>query len=134
MRLSLIMLVSYPRFELPEFFDQPIGACEGRQAARTELRNLSTSTLRRLLSPDSDCAAERTWVEAEPVSEAPRCTSTMLAETCWVPWAACCTLREISCVAAPCSSTAEAIVEAISDSFSMVPLISLIALTESWVA
>ena len=42
----------------------------------------------------------------EPVSLAPRCTSVMLEETCWVPWAACCTLREISCVAAPCSSTA----------------------------
>jgi hypothetical protein len=25
-------------------------------------------------------------------------------ETCLVPCAACCTLREISCVAAPCSS------------------------------
>jgi hypothetical protein len=39
----------------------------------------------------------------------------MLEETCWVPWAACCTLREISCVAAPCSSTAAAMVEAISE-------------------
>ena len=47
-----------------------------------------------------------------------------------MPWAACCTLREISCVAAPCSSTAAAMVEEISDSFSMVPLISLIAVTE----
>jgi hypothetical protein len=51
-----------------------------------------------------------------------------------VPWAACCTLREISWVAAPCSSTAAAIVEEMSDSFSMVPEISLIALTDSWVA
>jgi hypothetical protein len=51
-----------------------------------------------------------------------------------VPCAACCTLREISCVAAPCCSTAAAMAEEISDSFSMVPLISLIAFTESWVA
>ena len=87
-----------------------------------------------MLSPDSDCAAESTCEEAEPVSLAPRCTSVMLEETCWVPCAACCTLREISCVAAPCSSTAAAMVEAISDSLSMVPLISLIASTDSWVA
>ena len=51
-----------------------------------------------------------------------------------MPWAACCTLREISCVAAPCSSTAAAIVDAISDSRSMVPLIAWIAFTDSWVA
>jgi hypothetical protein len=42
------------------------------QAARTEFRNLPTSSLRRLLSPDSDCAAESTCEEAEPVSLAPR--------------------------------------------------------------
>jgi hypothetical protein len=58
----------------------------------------------------------------------------MLEETCWVPWAAGCTLREISWVAAPCSSTAAAMVDEISDSFSMVPLISLIAFTDSCVA
>src|ERR1700738_1944072 len=101
------------------------------QAALTELRNLPTSSLRRLLSPDSDCAAERTCEEADPVSLAPRCTSVMLDETCWVPCAACWTLRAISRVAAPCSSTAAAMVEEISDSFSMVPLISLIAPTDS---
>src|SRR3954470_10434932 len=104
------------------------------QAARTVSRNLPTSSLRRLLSFDSICAADSTCEEDEPVSLAPRCTSTMLEETSWVPWAACCTLREISCVAAPCSSTAAAMAEEISDSFSMVPLISRIALTESWVA
>src|SRR5450432_1733012 len=104
------------------------------QAALTALRNLPTSSLRRLLSPDSDCAAERTCEEADPVSLAPRCTSVMLEETCWVPWAACCTLREISWVAAPCSSTAAAMVEEISDSLSMVPEISLIAFTDSLVA
>src|SRR5438874_13724445 len=108
-----------------------VDAC---QAARTELRNLPTSSLRRLESPDSDRAADRTWLDADPVSLAPRCTSVMLEETCWVPWAACCTLREISCVAAPCSSMAAAMVDDISDSFSMVALISLMALTDSCVA
>ena len=100
------------------------------QAARTEFKNLPTSSLRRLESVDSDCAEESTCEDAEPVSLAPRCTSVMLEDTCWVPCAACCTLREISCVAAPCSSTAAAMVEEISDSFSIVALISLIALTE----
>src|SRR6266700_1628596 len=104
------------------------------QAARTASRNLLTSVLRRSLSLDSDCAADRTCEEAEPVSVAPRCTSVMLDETCCVPCAACCTLRDISCVAAPCSSTAAAIADAISDSFSMVPEISLMAPTDSWVA
>ena len=36
----------------------------GRQAARTEFRNLPTSSLRRLLSPDSERAAESTCEEA----------------------------------------------------------------------
>jgi hypothetical protein len=58
----------------------------------------------------------------------------MLVETCVVPSAARCTFREISFVAAPCSSTAAAIDDAISDSFSMVPLMSLIAATDSCVA
>jgi hypothetical protein len=51
-------------------------------------RNFPTSTLRRLLSPDSDLADASTLEEADPVWLAPRCTSTMLAETCWVPRAA----------------------------------------------
>src|SRR5882724_3515935 len=72
----------------------PVPQSERYQAARTELRNLPTSSLRRVLSPDSDCAAESTCAEAEPVSLAPRCTSVMLDETCWVPIEACCTLRE----------------------------------------
>src|SRR6202022_649066 len=92
------------------------GNCPGSesrpcQAALTELRNLPTSSLRRLLSPDSDCAAESTGDAADPVPLAPRCTSVMFELTCMVPCAACWTLREISCVAAPCSSTAEAMVE-----------------------
>jgi len=55
------------------------------QAARTESRNLPTSSLRRLLSLDSDCAAESTCEDADPASLAPRCTSVMLEDTCWVP-------------------------------------------------
>src|ERR1700681_4308726 len=51
-------------------------------AARTELRNLPTSRLSRLLSPDSDFAAASTCDDADPVSLAPRCTSAMLEETC----------------------------------------------------
>ena len=104
------------------------------QAALTELRNLPTSSLSRLLSLDSDFAAEWTCADADPVSVAPCCTSVMLEETCCVPVAACWMLRDISCVAAPCSSTAAAIVEDISDIRPMVSPISLIAATESWVA
>src|SRR3981081_676138 len=48
----------------------------------------------------------------------------MLALTSWVPCAACWTLREISRVAAPCSSMAEAMVEQISDILPMVPPIA----------
>jgi len=78
---------------------------DSRQAARTESRNLPTSSLRRFaIAPTATAPPRAPGVEAEPVSEAPRCTSVMLAETCWVPCAACWTLREISCVAAPCSS------------------------------
>jgi hypothetical protein len=46
---------------------------------------------------------------------APRLTSVMLAATSPLSVAACCTLREISCVAAPCSSTAAAMVCEISE-------------------
>ena len=88
----------------------------------------------RSLSVDSDLAAESTCDEAEPVSEAPRCTSMMFVETSLVPCEACCTLREISWVAAPCCSTAAAIVEAISASRSIVPEISRIAPTDYCVA
>src|SRR3954464_10519278 len=50
-----------------------------REAGRTDSRNWATSSLRRVLSPDSNCAAERTCDEAVSVSVAPRCTSVMLA-------------------------------------------------------
>ena len=62
---------------------------------------------------------------------APGWTSTISEETSRVPCTACCTLREISRVAAPCSSTADAIVEQISDIRPIVPPIVLMALTDS---
>jgi Glyoxalase/Bleomycin resistance protein/Dioxygenase superfamily len=103
-------------------------------AARTVARNLTTSAFRRLFSFESSCADESTWEDAEPVSAAPRLTSAMLVAT-WVdPRAACCTLRAISWVAAPCSSMAAAIAAAISETRPIVPEISLIATTESCVA
>src|SRR3984893_5256776 len=103
-------------------------------AARTEFMNFATSCFSRLLSVDSDCAADSTCEEAPPASDAPRWTSAILASTCEVPSAARCTFREISWVAAPCSSTADAIVAEISDIRAMVAPISLIAVTESLVA
>src|SRR5262245_22857215 len=56
-------------------------------AARTESRNCVTSSFSRPLSPDRECAADRICDDADPVSEAPRCTSTTLLETCCVPCA-----------------------------------------------
>src|SRR6185437_11398448 len=105
-----------------------------RQAARTVERNFCTSAFSRLLSPESDWAEESTCDEAEPVSLDPRCTSVIFDATKVVPCEACCTLREISWVAAPCSSTADAIVDEISEIRRMVLVISRIARTELWVA
>ena len=96
--------------------------------------NFPTSRFSRLLSFDSDFAAVSTCDDAVPVSDTPRWTSEMSAAPCEVPSAARCTLREISWVAAPCSSTADAIVADISEIRPMVELISLIAPTESSVA
>src|SRR5205823_9647263 len=107
---------------------------QGFYAARTVARNLTTSAFKRLFSFESSCAEERTWEDAEPVSSALRLTSAILVATCVEPSAACCTFREISWVAAPCCSTAAAIAAAISETLPIVPLISLIASTESWVA
>jgi hypothetical protein len=50
-----------------------------------------------------------------PVSWVPRETSTMFDETSWVPDAARWTFSAISRVAAPCSSTAEAMAVAVSE-------------------
>ena len=69
--------------------------------------------MRRLLSLDSDCAADSTCEDADPVSLAPCWTWVMLELTSVVPSAACWMLRDISCVAAPCCSTAAAIVDAV---------------------
>ena len=128
LRLKRMILFFYV---VPSAMNTPIGAYV---RSLTLLRNVSTSLRSRLESRDSDWAAERTCDDAVPVSDAPRCTSAAFVETAWVPWAVCCTLRAISCVAAPCSSTAAAIAEEISESFSIVPEISLMALTESCVA
>jgi hypothetical protein len=87
-----------------------------------------------LLSRGSDLADAGTCDDADPVSDAPRLTSLMLLATCEVPCAACWTLREISCVAAPCSSTAAAIAPAIFEMRPMVSPIALIAAMESRVA
>src|SRR3954468_14238256 len=103
-------------------------------AARTVSRNLVTSILSRVLSLDSDRAEACTCADADPVSPAPRCTSRMLDDTSEVPRAALWILREISCVEAPCSSTAEAMVAQISDMREIVSPMSLIAPTDSSVA
>src|SRR5260370_41169697 len=87
---------------------------EGCYAARTVARNFTTSAFRRLFSLESNCADESTWEDAEPVSPAPRLTAAMLVATWVEPRAACCTLRAISWVAAPCSSMAAAVAAAIS--------------------
>ena len=62
----------------------------------------------------SSAAAVSTWPEARLVCCEASVTPPILAETSLVPAAACCTLREISWVAAPCSSTAEAMAVEIS--------------------
>src|SRR5581483_5843982 len=60
-----------------------------RQAARTLLRNSSTSLFSRFDSFDSDCAEDSTCEEAAPVSPAPLLTSVALLATCEDIWAAC---------------------------------------------
>src|SRR5262249_15762654 len=105
-----------------------------RQAALTVARNLSTSALSRVLCSASDLADDSTSAAPVPVIAAPLFTSEMLLATSVVPCAACWMLRVISCVAAPCSSTADAMVVAISETRLIVPPISLIALTDSCVA
>src|SRR5450756_735701 len=104
------------------------------QAARTLLRKFSTSALRLPLSFDSERADASTCAEAEPVALAPWLTRVIFSATSAVPLAASPTLRAISAVAAPCSSTVAAMVDAISEMWVMVAPISLIATTESCVA
>jgi hypothetical protein len=50
---------------------------------------------------------------ALPVSAVAADTPAMCRDTSFVPWEACCTLRAISRVAAPCCSTAAAMAEVI---------------------
>ena len=111
---------------------------EGAMRARQIRKGLDdwgfAGDLENMPTAESERAADSTCEEAVPVSVAPRCTSVMLEDTCWVPCAACCTLRAISWVAAPCSSTAAAMADEISDRRSMVEEISLIAPTDSLVA
>src|ERR1700712_712360 len=97
------------------------------QAARTSERNRLTWPARSLDCDDNCSAAPSTWLAAEPVSSAARCTPEMLELTSWVPRAASWTLREISLVADPCSSIAAAIAMPIWS-------ISAITLATFWIA
>jgi hypothetical protein len=74
-------------------------------------------------------AAVSTWPAAVPVSCAASFTPEILAATPLVPCATSWMLWEISRVAAPCSSTAAAIADAISFIWPMVPPIALMAST-----
>src|SRR6185437_11287711 len=104
------------------------------QAALTSLRKRSTSRRSASDSWESRVAASSTWVAAAPVCCAVSATPLMFSDTVLVPPAACCTLREISEVAAPCSSTAEAIVVATLLMVSMVEPMPSMAVTASPVA
>ena len=75
------------------------------------------------------CATRSTWLAALPVSSAAVVTPEMLPLTCWVPCAACSTLRAISWVAASCSSTAAAMEAEISLILPMVATIPSMAPT-----
>ena len=75
----------------------------------------------------------RTLLAASLESEAARLTPVMLDETSLVPADACSTLRAISWVAAPCSSTAAAIVAAIWSMSLMVLPMALMACAACWV-
>jgi hypothetical protein len=71
-----------PAPKRPAIADGPSSApAAGAYAARTVSRNLPTSCFSLVLSRDSVCAADSTWLDAEPVSVTPCWTSTMLDET-----------------------------------------------------
>ena len=82
-----------------------------------------------LASPDSVPAASRTLPATRPLWSAASLTPTMFDDTSCVPAEACWTLREISCVAAACSSMAAAIAAVIWSISRMVPPIDSIAWT-----
>ena len=86
-----------------------VGSVEIAHAARTVARKRPTSAARCSDWRDSSDAAPSTWLAAAPVSSAAPATPAMLCVTSPVPIAAWLTLRPISCVAAPCSSTLAAI-------------------------
>jgi len=83
-------------------------------------RKVSTSRFSAAERSVSSPAAFRTSPAALPVSAAAWLTPEMLDVTSCVPAAACCTFTAISLVAAPCSSTAEAIMAAIELTWPMV--------------
>src|SRR5260221_372367 len=103
-------------------------------AARTVARNASTSRRRRSDCFESSLAEPSTCVAAEPTCPDACVTPEMLAAISLVPRAAWLTLLAISCVAARCSSTAEAMVEAISLTRPMVARMPWMAATASLVA
>src|SRR5664279_6135170 len=78
------------------------------QAALILPRNLSTSARSAAAWRPSFSAEARTSPDTAPVSWAASFTPVILLETAFAPFAASCTLRVISRVAAPCSSTAAA--------------------------
>ena len=82
----------------------------------------------------SSAAAPLICAAAEPTSPEASVTAPMFFDTSLVPCAACCTLRLISLVAAPCSSTAEAMVAVTAFTFSIDWPIAWIAVTAPWVA
>ena len=79
LKMMQVRMEGYAAINLIKVIDWPSNGPDHVccQAALTVLRNLPTSSFRRLLSLDSDFAAERTCDEADPVSLAPRCTSVM---------------------------------------------------------
>jgi hypothetical protein len=87
-----------------------------------------------LLSVESDRAAWRTWVDADPVAIAPTLTFVILDATSAVPLAAWPTLCAISWVISPCACTAADMSAAIVEIWPIVALTSLMAPTESVVA
>src|SRR6266851_9763038 len=103
-------------------------------AARTDPRKLSTSSFSRSDCDDRPFAASSSFEAELPSSPEALATPTMLSLTSRVPFAACCTLPEISRVAVPCCPTACAMALEIWLISAMVPPIAWIALTASPVA
>ena len=73
---------------------------------RSATKKLCTSSVSRVASAESECEASSTEPAERVVSPIAPFTVAMLSASVLVPCAARLALREISCVAAPCSSTA----------------------------